>query len=186
MPVLLASIISGPAVLWCSSIDCERQWDGLKCGHSFVLGCVCWSLALHLLCWERAGTGWANGQILAELANRKWRDPLSFREKKSSEAVYWVWALLQAQQGLRWEMGFGLPAPPGLAQHQRVSVMTWGCHPAAAMFVPGLALSMLWTVTWGKKINEKKQQKCDWLIKCRWNLCVNKCPGIHIKKIYMY
>lgn len=120
---------------------------------------------------EHAVTSWPNEQILAKLVSKRWRVATKFQGEENLLKVYiglplvlaarWdtqtqqqfilpgsraVWPLLQAQQGLRWEMGFGLLIS-GLAEHQSVSVMTWGCHPTAAvMFVPGLALSILRTV----------------------------------------
>lgn len=165
--MLLAGITPGPAVLSCSSIDCENATGWTRARARLRAG-VCWYLALRLLWCERAVKSWANEQILAKLVSKRWRVATKFQGEENLLkvciglplvlAARWdtqaqqqfilpgsraVWPLL-AQQGLRWEMGFGLPIPGLAEQHQSVSVMTWGCHATAAvMFVPGLALSIL-------------------------------------------
>lgn len=108
MPVLLASIISGPAVLWCSSVDCERQWDGLKCGHSFVLGCVCWSLALASAalrtCRDRLGK-WADS---CWACKQKMERPTQFQGEKNLLKLYIGFGLSCRHSrgwGGRWALG---------------------------------------------------------------------------------
>lgn len=192
MPVLLAGIISGPAVLPCSSTDCENAPRGTGVRALLCQGCVCWSW---LCISEQALTSWENGQIPAELVNKTWREATKFWREKifwkctlgfpccwqpggtGRHSCRWVWPLLQAQ--LRWEKGFGL-----LAWQSSIRVFQW--WPGAAI------LQQQWPfpycVIWGKKRNEKEktQHKYDWVIKCRWSLGVNKCPVIHIKKMHTY
>lgn len=97
MPALLAGIISGPAVLPCSSTGCENAPRRTGGRALLCQGCVCWSW---LCISERALTSWENGQIPAELVNKTWREATKFwGEKKTSESAHWASPAAGSQVG---------------------------------------------------------------------------------------